>query len=714
MEKVVKSSALKYLIIGFLILILCGLTIKFYINLSQIPTFKTENTTLGLKSNLSSIDSCIFQLYNAENSFRMYLASGENKYYNSFLKEIKIVSAIVDSLQRNNYHEEPVSPESLNQLIKQKQLRTQQFIQFKKLSDSLVDYSITEAYQNKKVKPKPVNYVAKRFGGVVHIDTLHTRVEPPPKRSFFGRIIDAIADKKIDYSQAKNTTIVKTSVEPDTIAIDLAFQKNQIQEIDKYYKQVNKTNDALKEKELKLLDVNHRLIVSILSNLKVYKNNEMNYYNNVLNIARLSNIDIINNLDKLTVFLGMVVLGLTIFIIIAIYTLYRKEISLVEHSNRASHYALSKSRFLANMSHEIRTPLNSIIGFSEQLNQVDLPKAQREQVRAIKNSSTILLDVVNEILDFSKFETDKMVFDENVFSPSSTLTELYEGMKIQAAQKKINFILKDKVANDIYVLGDSLRLKQVTMNLLSNAIKFTPAGEIVLEIECTKMGAEKVVLVVCVSDTGLGINEVDQKYIFEEFTQVYNSPTHLKQKGTGLGLAICKKIVELQGGIINVKSEENKGSVFTFELPYKVVHEPENEPVKEIMESDFKNLSGKRVLLADDNALNILLASTILKKHNIEYDVAYDGKAAYQLYLDKEFDVILTDIQMPEMGGVELTQIVRALEDKQKAEVPILGITANVFEKDREIYIKSGMNDLVLKPYIESEFLDKIAQALKV
>lgn len=251
------------------------------------------------------------------------------------------------------------------------------------------------------------------------------------------------------------------------------------------------------------------------------------------------------------------------------------------------------------------------------------------------------------------------------------------------------------------------------MNLLSNAIKFTDHGSVTLKADVVYTSKKQGFLKVQIIDTGIGISSEDIDMIFDEFAQVYYSSTKIKQKGTGLGLAICKRIVEFQGGHIGVTSELGKGSVFSFDIPYEVCQTNaalKNEGVANI---EVTGVEGMRILLADDNKMNILLAQTVLKKYKIISDAAPDGKQAYELFKINNYDLLLTDIQMPEMGGIELTRLIRLDPDPVKANIPILGVTANVLEADRKKYIESGIDDLVLKPFSEKDLIDKIAAYLK-
>lgn len=364
------------------------------------------------------------------------------------------------------------------------------------------------------------------------------------------------------------------------------------------------------------------------------------------------------------------------------------------------------------MSHEIRTPLNSVIGFSEQLGQSKLDEQQAAQVSAIRSSSVILLDVVNDILDFAKYESYKVNFDQAPFHPYEILNEILQSIKILAKQKGLD--LKAELSFDpkICFSGDSLRLKQVIMNLLSNAIKFTEEGSVVLKADIVLNDKRQGLLKVQVLDTGVGLAAKDRDMIFDEFAQVQDVSNQPKQIGTGLGLAICKKIVEFQGGKIEVSSELGKGSNFSFEIPYEL-----SDEVSEVTDNesvvDLNILANKRILLVDDNKMNILLAQTVIKKYKIVTDVAYNGKEALDLFEKNRYDLVLTDIQMPEMNGEELTVHIRLHSDPLKRNIVILGLTANVLQDDRKRYLESGMNDLVLKPFTEKELVDKIATYLK-
>ncbi len=393
-------------------------------------------------------------------------------------------------------------------------------------------------------------------------------------------------------------------------------------------------------------------------------------------------------------------LGILYFLI----KLYKNENTLIE-------FAQVKSRVLTNMSHEIRTPLNSVIGFSEQLGQSKLNNKQAEQLHAIRSSSILLLDLVNNILDFSKYETSGANFDKMPFNPLEAIDEVVKAIAILAIQKDIELKSNISFKDNVCFSGDSLRLKQVVMNLLSNAIKFTEQGSVTLKADIGFVSKKQCVLTIDVIDTGIGISAKNLVMIFDEYAQVNYSSTQVKHKGTGLGLAICKRIVEIQEGEIMVNSELGKGSIFSFSIPYQICNEKASE-IRDSKAIALSSLIGKRILLADDNKMNVLLVQTVIAKYKMLFDVAYDGEEAFEFFKRNRYDLVLTDIQMPKMNGVELSKKIRSYHSMVKQKTPILGVTASVLSEDRNVCINAGMNDLVLKPFSENELIEKIANQL--
>jgi signal transduction histidine kinase/CHASE3 domain sensor protein len=712
--KISKNFASKYLILVICIVIVFGIAVGIFVNFSRIQFLRNIKTIAPVQKDYARLDNCIFKLYNAENSCRMYILSGDRSFYNQFNKEIGEIRVIIDTLESQDRREQPISSENFDVLITQKKIRTAQFIQLRKLADSLIDFSSDLGDKMEQIIPKRNNFFSSRqFKNIVRIDTLVQGIQGKAKKRFFGRIIDAINNKGSKGVDGSKSTLVKTTISGDTTSTGIAYNKLQLAEINKYYAKLYRTNLNLKAKEKELLLLNHQIINSIVESLKKYNVLEKNYESSLQSLIYSSSIKGIESLDTLTRALVFFAIALLIFIFFAIYKLYKNEIELVKYSKKSEQLVLSKSMFLAKMSHEIRTPLNSIIGFSEQLSRSGMQPEQKEQITAIESSSSMLLDVVNDVLDFSKFESGNTVLEHIPFSPYAAISEVIQSMQTQAQNKDIDLITTIKIDKDRYINGDPLKLKQLVMNLLSNAIKFTDKGTVTLEVALLVLQKGKCQLKATIADTGVGIRAADLPIIFEEFTQIYTSSSEKNQKGTGLGLAICKKIVESHGGKINVTSIVGQGTIFSFELPFTAADKPAEDAIMNRPEDIEQIFKGKHILLVDDNRLNVIVAGSLLKKHKMTFDTAQNGREAFDLYLDNKYDVILTDIQMPIMDGIELAEKIRGLEEKNNKKTPILGVTANVLHEDRKRYLDSGMNELLLKPFKEQDFIEKMVYVLK-
>lgn len=380
----------------------------------------------------------------------------------------------------------------------------------------------------------------------------------------------------------------------------------------------------------------------------------------------------------------------------------KKAKELAEESNRA------KNNFLASVSHEIRTPLNAIIGFTEQLSKTRLSKKQKDFINIIDKSSEHLLSLVNEILVLSKIDLGEVYFNENPFKPCLVVQEVYNALKIRAQEKSINFKLQIDKNAEIILLGDAMRLKQILMNVANNAIKFTESGYV--EIRCSIKGEnnQKAEVKFDVIDTGIGIPENKMEEIFEQFRQA-DSRIIKKYGGSGLGLTICKHLVELQNGTISVQSEVGAGSQFTITIPYKKTPEKKLE-VQESDKIDTSILADLKILLVDDDSVNRLLGKTILENFECDIDTAKSGKEAIDKITRQKYDIILLDIHMPEVSGIDVANHIR-LRMKDNDTI-IIAVTAAVMKQDILQYYSVGINDYLVKPFKELNLFNKIHKSL--
>jgi PAS domain S-box-containing protein len=367
----------------------------------------------------------------------------------------------------------------------------------------------------------------------------------------------------------------------------------------------------------------------------------------------------------------------------------------------------TKQQFLSNMSHEIRTPMNAIVGFTKVLLKTDLSDKQREFLIAIKLSGDALIVLINDILDLAKVEAGKMIFEQTPFKMESSITSMVHLFESKIQEKNVQLkVVYDPLIPAI-LIGDSIRLHQIIINLLSNAVKFTSKGEITISVRIVNEKDEYMTISFSVSDTGIGISESSLDNIFENFQQASNNTSRL-YGGTGLGLAIVKQLVESQGGKISVKSQLDKGSVFTFELEFKK-SKFNTIPNIEIIEIAPEHTNIK-VLAVEDMMLNQLLMKTLLDDFGFERDIASNGKIAIEKMKTTQYDIILMDLQMPEMNGFEATEYIR---NTLHSSIPIIALTADVTTVDLEKCMAFGMNDYIAKPIDERLLYSKIVNLVK-
>lgn len=644
--------------------------------------YQPNRTLIQLKLLLSELRS-------SENCIRSYSLYNSEEYLHEYQISLAKIDQCFDSLyfyQKNNVSAKE-SLDSTRILVEQKILVLNRQLTLRN-EDKVIGELKKIKIKLDKVSHPPLKITS----------TSTTLAKPEAKKGLLSRLFKRKKAVNAKSGDSINVVINKSSIE--------SVKK----EVNKVEQSQTRMFSLMKSQELELINEDKIIwnkLVTILNRLE-------NSQNAALRAIATENLKQTEKMHKLTLLFGVSILVMLFFLaVFSIYYFYsqrkhRAELNKAVLESRM--LAKARETFLANMSHEMRTPLNAIIGFTEQLGITHLDAEQEKELNIINSASKHLLSLVNDVLDLSKIEAEKLTFESIAFNPQEQLKEAFEFFKPKIADKNLSTSLFFENDLPVSLLGDPLRLKQVIINLLSNSVKFTSEGGINILVSSQNKSEEIKFLCVSVEDTGIGIeaNMIDK--VFENFQQADSSIIR-KYGGTGLGLSITKKIIELQGGDIKVESEIGKGTKITFRIPYKI----NTEEVKTVVAEDkfLPTIArGKKVLIADDEAFNRALLITILKRWDITYDEAENGKQALDLAIKNDYDIILMDLRMPEVSGIDATLEIRKLRDKSKASVPIIALTAAVSDEKRKVCMDAGMNDVLTKPYKEAKLLRLIEQTI--
>ena len=408
---------------------------------------------------------------------------------------------------------------------------------------------------------------------------------------------------------------------------------------------------------------------------------------------------------------GEICAGMSVMTNISVEKGREEQLQLAKKAAEAADQA--KTEFMANMSHEIRTPLNSIMGFAEQLGKTSLDPEQMKFTDLIEESSDHLLSIVNEILILLRVGAGNISFEAVPFNVRNLFTEVFNTFRIRSQKKGIKLDFNVSKSIPEVLLGDPVRVKQILINLVSNALKFTQFGYVRCTVKAGGLSDDRMELQISIKDTGVGIPKEEMDAIFDPFHQADRSITR-KFGGSGLGLTIVKRLVELQNGRISLSSKVNNGTEFTVRIPFEVGRVEDLPEEERIYTADKELLKDKKILVVDDDETNQILATTILNNWQLEFDVAGDGDDAMR-YLEKvKYDVVLMDIHMPGISGLELAIKIRSDKGNLNAETRMIAVTANAIKSDIREYEEAGFQNYLIKPYREEALFNKICNVLKI
>ncbi|MDY0104535.1 MAG: ATP-binding protein [Lentimicrobium sp.] len=662
-------------------------------------------------------------LSEAENSLRIYALTSDQEYFNIYNYLIMEVENSLDTLRSSASYmnDSRSSLDSVSALLGRRRNIINQYLTVR---EQLASFNFaTEAYSQIKRAPpdSAVNVVRTSISVITTYDTIargidYNKQSPELRTQGFFNKVKKLFSKKVENERLMTPTepiiLSRTQIISDS-AMEKHADTTIFRKVRKALTNVGRKEqaryDQLKEQELNMLRNSSLIIDQVMTIFRKIETRHL--HSNQLRTEKAT-----QEASRSIFILGSISLASLMLILIFIYMVLRGlrqnnqyRMELIKATRQSMDLARVKEEFLANMSHEIRTPLSAIIGFSEQLIHTPLNNIQKEYLGAVRRSSNHLLETVNDILDLSKLGAGKVKIESTPFRIKDILEDVISTFGMSASEKGLEFEASCNAGSNLKLMGDPLRLRQILYNLLSNAIKFTEKGSI--NISCSiEQEDDHCLAVIAVRDTGTGIAIEEQSAIFEDFRQAESSSSR-RYGGTGLGLAISRRLARLQNGNITVESTPGKGSVFTVQIPYTIT---DSEPAAAETGTQLKNinLEGRSLLLVDDDVFNILLARIIAENHGMLVDIASNGRQAIDLINTNRYEIIMTDVQMPEVSGFELVKMIRNQPDRSVALVPVIAFTASKIDRYEPGYMDAGFNEVLQKPFSEVAFLRCMASHL--
>lgn len=674
-------------------------------------TFKRLNAIVVTISNQAKPDNrlgimkdILSDLYRSEISVKSYRLTKDDNYLMEFYLSAKTIQTRIEQLQEFTVLGDTMyfATDSMSILIEQEYEVLEALLKVK--DEYRVKVALDKAMQTVDKNITTIEKIeAAHLADTITTDSLQIEQQTEEKSNFFKRIFGTSKRKKKKEETVADTIVIALApvlnIEPDTMDSDSKLERIN-QNLAKLSKKETAQEIQMNVRELQLIKKSEMIMQQIrdlLIGMEIYQMKIVGEKSKKTEELAREIKNLIALFTVAAVFLILLAAAITVNYVRK-NNQYKKVLR--DARTKAEELAVEKERFLASMSHEIRTPMNAIIGYTEQLLHSDLATEQREQLEIISNAGKHLIQIINEVLDYSTMQAGKTVLKKEDFSPHEVITDVVRLMLHIARKKSIKVVYNSEIES-ITVNGDAGRFRQILLNLLSNAIKYTEQGEVTINSAQKAIDNRRIQLSISISDTGVGMSEDFLKKVFEEFERA-DIVVDKTDPGSGLGLAITKKLINLHRGRIQLKSEERKGTTVNILLPYQIAGKVKNDNEKELIA--LNKISGLKILVVDDVEYNRKLIGAILRRNKASYKEAENGQEAIDILNNEDFDIILMDIRMPLIDGVTATKVII----KTNENVKIIALTASTSEKEKEEYLKAGIKRILLKPIRENDLITAI------
>jgi len=677
--------------IAFLVIVLTFLLfISTSYNKNTAHLVSTVNELSKDYSEEQKIDDIISLLYIAENNTRMYILFNDTTYLSRYTTQLNAVEKMIQLLDNDS------NKNNLPEQIKDKELKTQLYLKAKVIIDSLILIEdniklVPQKMTEYSLPPKIVTQMS--------VDTAGQEATPKKKKGFFSRIGKAIKNQQ-------DTVILHTSIHNYRTETTVQQHQNGLILSTSGLQAKQKLFNDLKNKERNLLESNSKLFQTLQNLLQQLKQKErIAEQQKDIELSKKAGV-FTRNLKSDDNYIMIFSILLSFIIVTILFFLYRSELKLEKVKEESEKYTQLRNSFIATVSHEIRNSIFSIESYADELIHVHNPARQSEALNAIKVSSGMLQEIVNNVLDLSKIEQGKFQFKSHPFNPKNVITEMLVGFVIHAQQKNLSTHSMIDKSTDCTVYGDAFYLRQILLNLLNNALKYTQKGSITIEANMAPSTDKKVLLHITISDTGVGISEKSLPHIFEVFN-TQQDQTDVMVSSSGLGLNIVKKIVDLQNGAISVTSKVNEGSTFSLTIPYTI----EKEITATVTKKQINSAKELKILLVENDKISQVFLSQMLSRCGYTFQMLDNAETALQWLDNNLVDLILTDMELSKINGSVFAQKIKKLGNSN-ARVPIFCITGY---KENEIDVPENLfNEWLVKPFKSEELLQKIKDYFEI